>query len=118
SGKDVIKDGFRKEQIGEEIKRREGEKFKTLIDNINERKIVKYSEFGSLNESDQINGELEELKNEYPHFIFNMKPHNSFKNDYFCTVYKGDDYLGGLKGPCSYEKGIEFFKNIIKNYDN
>lgn len=117
SGKDVMKDGFRKEEIGEEIKRREGEKFKNLVDSMNERKIIKYSDFGKLNESVQ-NDELETLRNENPGFTFNMKPHSSFKDAYLCNIYKGEDYLAGIRGPCSYEKGIEFFKNVIKNYEN
>lgn len=49
SGDEVIKDGFQKEEIGNEIRRREGEKFKELIKKLNERIILKYSQFSLLN---------------------------------------------------------------------
>lgn len=69
----------------------------------------------NVSESYSEKDELTILKETYPHLTFNMKPHQRFKDAYICNVYKGDNYLGGVRGPCSYENGIDFFKNIAKN---
>lgn len=45
NGKDVMSVGFRGEDIGKEIARREGEKFLELVKNLNESRVVRYSEY-------------------------------------------------------------------------
>lgn len=76
--------------------------------------FIKIDPVGVL-EKNQYKDELSLLRETYPHLTFNMKPHTKFKNAYICNVYEGDKYIGGVKGPCSYENGIEFFKSVAKN---
>ena len=45
TGQDVMKDGFKGKAIGEEIKRREGERYVSMVKGVKENKIVKYSDF-------------------------------------------------------------------------
>ena len=58
---------------------------------------------------------LEELKETYPNLDFRLKPSEKFKNSYLASVYEGEKYLGGLRGPCSYDKAIKWFKIIANN---
>ena len=76
--------------------------------------FIKIDSVGIL-EKNQYKDELSLLRETYPHLTFNMRPHTKFKNAYICNVYEGDKYIGGVKGPCSYENGIEFFKSVAKN---
>jgi hypothetical protein len=59
--------------------------------------------------------ELESLREQYPRYTFNMNLHPKFKDGWLCTLYEGEDYIAGVRGPCSYEQGIDFFKGAIKN---
>ena len=115
SGQDVMKDGFKRHEIGEEIKRREGEKFKKLVDTMNERNILKFNQF--LNESVNNMDELEKLRKENPEFTFNLKKIPNYENKYHCNVYKEDKYIGGVRGSVRYEDGIDFFKNLVRNHN-
>ena len=45
NGRDVMSVGFRGEDIGKEIARREGEKFLELVKSLNESRVVRYSEY-------------------------------------------------------------------------
>lgn len=51
NGREVMNDGFKGSEIGEEIARREGEKFIHLVDNLNESiKILRFNSFNEQNE--------------------------------------------------------------------
>ena len=45
NGRDVMRDGFKGEEIGKEISRREGEKYLELVKGMNESKIIRFSDF-------------------------------------------------------------------------
>ena len=45
TGKEVMTDGFKGAAIGEEIRKREGEKFSNMVKGIRESKVLKYNEF-------------------------------------------------------------------------
>lgn len=66
---------------------------------------------------------LEQLKQKYPPIKFTLDPNPKFKDSYFARAdiktQGGEmEYLGALKGPVSYEDGLEFLNNVAKNnYD-
>jgi hypothetical protein len=68
----------------------------------------------SLNEFQSQKDELQLLKEQYPNLTFNMKAHPRFGDAFLCNVYEGENYLAGVRGPCSYGDGIDFFKNVAK----
>jgi tRNA nucleotidyltransferase/poly(A) polymerase len=45
NGRDVMRDGFKGEEIGKEISRREGEKYVELVKSLNENKIIRFGDF-------------------------------------------------------------------------
>lgn len=69
----------------------------------------------SLNEFQSKPDELELLREQYPQYVFNMNPHPRFKDAWLCTLYEGENYIAGVRGPCRYDQGIDFFRNAIKN---
>ena len=38
-----------------------------------------------------------------------------FKNAYNFGVYKDDQYVFGIKGPCSFEQGMDVCKSAVDN---
>jgi len=60
--------------------------------------------------------ELQLLREQFPNLTFNMKPHARFKDAFLCNVYEGENYLAGVRGPCSYDQGIDFFKNVAQKH--
>jgi hypothetical protein len=71
----------------------------------------------SLNEFQSEKDGLELLREQYPQLTFNMNPHPRFKDAWLCNVYEGENYLAGVKGPCSYEQGVDFFKNVAQKHE-
>jgi hypothetical protein len=63
--------------------------------------------------SDQ--SELDQLRQQYPNFTFNLVKSDKFDNAYLASIYKVDKYVAGLRGPISYESAILFFKNTVKH---
>jgi hypothetical protein len=45
NGRDVMKDGFRGEEIGKEIIKREAEKYVQFVNGLKENKVIRYSNF-------------------------------------------------------------------------
>ena len=54
---------------------------------------------------DTINKKLKDESFEYKGYKVNLTPNERFKDAYNCSVYLGDEYKMGLKGPCSLESG-------------
>lgn len=51
----------------------------------------------------------------YKGYTVNMVPNKKFKEAFNCTVYLGDEYKMGIKGPANYENAKEMAINFIEN---
>jgi len=68
-----------------------------------------------INESFENKDDLQILREMYPEYTFNLTRNFRFKGDAWnYNLYKGDKYIFGIKGPCSYKDAIESYKNAIK----
>lgn len=58
------------------------------------------------------------LQDDNSEFTINFKKNEKFKNGYNASLYRGDKYIAGLKGPVGPKNAYEFFKNTINKFKN
>ena len=86
------------------------------------KKLVKESLNESLNEKfddcsvDVLDYEkcIKILQDEHPEYKLDYSPHPTKRYRYRVALYKGDNYIGAIKGPVSIQEAYEFYKRQLE----
>lgn len=56
---------------------------------------------------------IEIMQEEHPEYRLDYSPHPTKSYRYYVTLFKGNEYIGALKGPVSLQHAYEFYKNYF-----